>query len=65
MYQGTASEATLLAVLAAKERALRQISLQQPLQEKSLLAAKLVAYTSSRELGSSDCLQHLEWRAKE
>ena len=47
MHQGTASEATLVAVLTAKERAMRQLSLQQPRQEKSLLAAKLVAYTSS------------------
>ncbi|KAK7873607.1 hypothetical protein R5R35_009297 [Gryllus longicercus] len=45
VLQGSASEATLVALLAAKERTVRRLLEEQPEQDAALLKTRLVAYT--------------------
>ncbi|GLG97036.1 3,4-dihydroxyphenylacetaldehyde synthase [Gryllus bimaculatus] len=45
VLQGSASEATLVALLAAKERTVRRVLEEQPGEDAALLKTRLVAYT--------------------
>ncbi|XP_055613451.1 aromatic-L-amino-acid decarboxylase-like isoform X1 [Uranotaenia lowii] len=47
VIQGTASEATLVALLGAKAKAIKRAQEEHPDWEESQIVAKLVAYTSS------------------
>lgn len=48
VIQGTASEATLVALLGAKARALERIKEERPELSEAEIISKLVAYTSSK-----------------
>lgn len=48
VIQGTASEATLVALLGAKARALDRIKNERPDLNESEIISKLVAYSSSK-----------------
>lgn len=48
VIQGTASEATLVALLGAKARALLKIKSERPELSDAEIISKLVAYTSSK-----------------
>ncbi|KAJ8290798.1 hypothetical protein GJAV_G00017690 [Gymnothorax javanicus] len=48
VIQGTASEATLVALLAARSRIIRQIQADNPEREESEIVSKLVAYSSDQ-----------------
>lgn len=47
VIQGTASEATLVALLGAKAKAIDRVKKEHPEMSDSDIVAKLVAYTSS------------------
>lgn len=48
VIQGTASEATLVALLAAKSKKIAEIKKTHPHWEDSIIINKLVAYTSGK-----------------
>ena len=48
LFQGTASEATLVALLAARSRMVQKMKEKDPSIEESSILAKLVAYTSDQ-----------------
>lgn len=48
VIQGTASEATLVALLGAKARAIARVKKDNPEMKDSDIIAKLVGYTSSK-----------------
>ncbi|GLG97037.1 uncharacterized protein GBIM_03875 [Gryllus bimaculatus] len=52
---GSASEATLVALLAAKERTVRRVLEEQPGEDAALLKTRLVAYTCGKQ---SQILSH-------
>ncbi|KAF7997969.1 hypothetical protein HCN44_009367 [Aphidius gifuensis] len=52
VIQGSASEATLVGLLAAKERTVRRIKKQNPDMDEGSIKAKLVAYTSDQSNSS-------------
>jgi aromatic-L-amino-acid decarboxylase len=47
VIQGTASEATLIALLAAKTRMLKRLNAEKPEENAEHLLTKFVAYTSA------------------
>lgn len=49
VIQGTASEATLVALLGAKAQALDRIKKERPELSEADIISKLVAYTSSKD----------------
>lgn len=49
VIQGTASEATLVALLGAKARTLDRIKQERPELSEADIISKLVAYTSSKK----------------
>lgn len=53
VIQGTASEATLVALLGAKSRAIHDIKQQNPQMTDNDIVPKLVAYTSSKLIRNS------------
>lgn len=48
--QGTASEAMLVALLAARSKKVKQLKEERPEEDEKQLATKLVAYSTSRPL---------------
>lgn len=48
VIQGTASEATLVALLGAKAKKIRQIKIEQPELTDNEIVGKLVAYSSRK-----------------
>ncbi|XP_008553493.1 aromatic-L-amino-acid decarboxylase [Microplitis demolitor] len=52
VIQGSASEATLVGLLAAKERMVRRLKKENPDMEEGIIKSKLVAYTSNQSNSS-------------
>ncbi|XP_071440076.1 aromatic-L-amino-acid decarboxylase-like [Hetaerina americana] len=52
VIQGSASESTLLALLAAKDRTVRRIKKERPDWDEGMIKAKLVAYSSDQSNSS-------------
>ncbi|XP_043275547.1 aromatic-L-amino-acid decarboxylase-like [Venturia canescens] len=52
VIQGSASEATLIALLAAKERTVRRLKKLHPEMDENIIKMKLVAYTSDQSNSS-------------
>jgi hypothetical protein len=48
LLQGTASEATLVALLGAKAKALRRVKQDHPEWSEAIIISKLVGYASSK-----------------
>lgn len=48
VFQGSASEATFLCLLAAKERMLRKVSEEKTNWDEGFIKGKMVAYSSGR-----------------
>jgi aromatic-L-amino-acid decarboxylase len=48
LLQGTASEATLVALLGAKAKALRKVKQDHPDWSEAIIISKLVGYASSK-----------------
>lgn len=56
VIQGTASEATLVALLGAKARTISEVKKNRPELSDSDIVSKLVGYTSSKTYFLVDCV---------
>lgn len=56
VIQGTASEATLVALLGAKAKVIHHIKLEHPEWSEADIVSKLVGYCSSKFVGLLNCI---------
>lgn len=59
LQQGTASEATLMSLLAARCKAIRRIQASKPEKSEAEILSKLVAYTSEQVSTKRDFQSYL------
>lgn len=48
VIQGTASEAMLVALLAARSKTVKQLKIKHPDEDEKILASRLIAYSSGK-----------------